>query len=46
VTFTLIAYLVDVSTGKYPNPPSPRWLLGYTLFFPISSLAQFCGRTS
>jgi alginate O-acetyltransferase complex protein AlgI len=34
VTFTLIAYLVDVSTGKYPNPPSPRWLLGYTLFFP------------
>lgn len=34
VTFTLIAYLVDVSIGKYPNPSSPRWLLGYTLFFP------------
>ena len=34
VTFTLIAYLVDVSTGKYPAPASPRWLLGYTLFFP------------
>lgn len=34
VTFTLIAYLVDVSTGKYPQPPGPRWLLGYTLFFP------------
>ena len=34
VTFTLIAYLVDVSTGRYPAPASPRWLLGYTLFFP------------
>jgi alginate O-acetyltransferase complex protein AlgI len=34
VTFTLIAYLVDVSTGKYPSPPSPPWLLGYTVFFP------------
>jgi D-alanyl-lipoteichoic acid acyltransferase DltB (MBOAT superfamily) len=34
VTFTLIAYLVDVSTGKYPFKTSPRWLLGYTLFFP------------
>ena len=34
VTFTLIAYLVDVSTGKYPFQKSPRWLLGYTLFFP------------
>jgi alginate O-acetyltransferase complex protein AlgI len=34
VTFTLIAYVVDVSTGTYPMRPSPRWLLGYTLFFP------------
>lgn len=34
VTFTLIAYLVDVSTGKYPHRASLRWLLGYVLFFP------------
>jgi alginate O-acetyltransferase complex protein AlgI len=34
VTFTLIAYLVDVSTGKYPVRSSLRWLLGYVLFFP------------
>src|SRR5690349_9705645 len=34
VTFTLIAYLVDVSTGKYPHQASLRWLLGYVLFFP------------
>jgi len=33
VTFTLIAYLVNVSTEKYPLAPA-RWLLGYTLFFP------------
>jgi alginate O-acetyltransferase complex protein AlgI len=34
VTFTLIAYLVDVSTGKYPVRSPLRWLLGYVLFFP------------
>jgi len=34
VTFTLVAYLVDVSTGRYPFNAQPRWLLGYTLFFP------------
>jgi alginate O-acetyltransferase complex protein AlgI len=34
VTFTLIAYVVDVSTGTYKAQPSPCWLLGYTLFFP------------
>ncbi|HVZ18381.1 MAG TPA: MBOAT family O-acyltransferase, partial [Terriglobales bacterium] len=34
VTFTLIAYLVDVATGKYPQQVSLRWLLGYVLFFP------------
>ena len=34
VTFTLIAYLVDSATGKYKFQPTPRWLLGYTLFFP------------
>lgn len=34
VTFTLIAYMVDVSTGKYPHRSSLRWLLGYVLFFP------------
>jgi alginate O-acetyltransferase complex protein AlgI len=34
VTFTLIAYLVDVASGRFPHQASPRWLLGYTLFFP------------
>ena len=34
VTFTLLAYLVDVSTGRYPRPAPARWLLGYVLFFP------------
>ena len=35
VTFTLIAYLVDVSDRQIPgSQASPRWLLGYTLFFP------------
>jgi alginate O-acetyltransferase complex protein AlgI len=34
VTFTLIAYVVDVSTGKYPATTPLRGLLGYTLFFP------------
>jgi len=34
VTFTLIAYLVDVASGRYRPPASARWLLGYTLFFP------------
>src|SRR5205085_386130 len=33
VTFTLIAYLVDVARGRYPAPAA-RWLIGYTLFFP------------
>jgi alginate O-acetyltransferase complex protein AlgI len=34
VTFTLIAYLVDVSTGKYSGQTSLRSLFGYVLFFP------------
>lgn len=34
VTFTLLAYLIDYATGKYREPLSLKWLLGYVLFFP------------
>lgn len=34
VTFTLLAYLIDYATGRYRQPLSLKWLLGYVLFFP------------
>ena len=34
VTFTLIAYLVDVARGKFPHPVALKWVLGYIMFFP------------
>lgn len=34
ITFTLIAYLVDVSGRTYPVEPSIAWLMGYVTFFP------------
>lgn len=34
VTFTLIAYLVDVATGKFPHRVALKWVLGYVMFFP------------
>ena len=34
VTFTLIAYVVDVYRGKYPVERSPGLLSGLVLFFP------------
>jgi len=34
VSFTLIAYVVDVYRGDYPCSRSPRDLLAFTLFFP------------
>jgi alginate O-acetyltransferase complex protein AlgI len=26
--------VVDTANGTYPHPPRPKWILGYTLFFP------------
>ena len=34
ITFTLIAFIVDVYTGKFPRVPSATTVLGYVLFFP------------
>jgi len=34
VTFSLIAYVVDIANGTFPHQPKVKWLLGYTLFFP------------
>lgn len=34
ITFTLVAYLVDVSRQAYSVEKSPFWLLGYVTFFP------------
>jgi alginate O-acetyltransferase complex protein AlgI len=34
ITFTAIAYLIDVTTGRYPIERAPRWLVGHTVFFP------------
>ena len=34
ITFTLIAYLVDVYQRSYPVESSLSWLTGYLLFFP------------
>ena len=34
ITFTLIAYLVDVYRRSYPAEPSLSWLMGYIVFFP------------
>ena len=34
VTFTLIAYVVDTANGTFADRPRPKWILGYTLFFP------------
>lgn len=34
VTFTLTAYIVDTSRGRYPADQGPVTVLGYVLFFP------------
>jgi alginate O-acetyltransferase complex protein AlgI len=34
VTFTLLAYVIDVHRGRYPCSRSPSQLLAFTLFFP------------
>lgn len=34
ITFTLIAYVVDVAQGPYPIEPKIRWVTSYVLFFP------------
>ena len=34
ITFTLLAYLIDVSRQTYSAEQSPFWLLGYVTFFP------------
>ena len=34
ITFTLIAYIVNVARGDYPLERDARWVLSYVLFFP------------
>lgn len=34
ITFTLIAYLIDVAKKTYPLETSISWLMGYVCFFP------------
>ncbi len=34
ITFTLIAYVVNVTRGDYPLERGARWVLSYVLFFP------------
>jgi alginate O-acetyltransferase complex protein AlgI len=34
VTFTLVAYVVDISREKFPAPDRPSTVLAYVLFFP------------
>jgi D-alanyl-lipoteichoic acid acyltransferase DltB (MBOAT superfamily) len=34
ITFTLIAYVVDVAQGRYPIEANIKWVTSYVLFFP------------